>query len=211
MLKHSLPFAQGRRDLHQAKWFFYIFIASLGMFFAASLITYLNIRSLSFRPLDVAVPGSPMALGADFYQSLEIPRSFWFSTLILVANSWLLQRAVTHVHRERQILFRRFLLLSWWTAVAFLVAQCWGMSHLWQQHFSQSDGSTKVFGMSFVLALIHALHVLGGMIFLGFVMAQAFRGRYDHERHWPVDNCAGYWHFLGIVWMIMLATFYWSA
>jgi heme/copper-type cytochrome/quinol oxidase subunit 3 len=211
MLKHSLQYASGRRELHQAKWFFYIFIASLGMFFSASLITYLNIRSLSFRPLDVAVPGSPMSLGADFYQSLKIPTSFWLSTMILVVNSWLLHRAVTHVHRERQIAFRRFLLLAWWTAVAFLVAQCWGMTRLWEQHFSQSDGSTKVFGMSFVLSFIHALHVLGGMIFLGFVMAQAFRGRYDHERHWPVDNCAGYWHFLGLVWIVMLVTFYLSA
>jgi cytochrome c oxidase subunit III len=210
MLKHSLPFAQGRRELHQAKWFFYVFIASLGMFFAASLITYLNIRSLSFRPLEQAVPGTGMARDSAFYQSLRVPNAFWLSTMILVLHSWLLHRAVTNVHRERQIDFRRHLLFAWWTAVAFLVAQGYGMVQLWNQHFSQSDGSTKVFGMSFTLSFIHALHVLGGVIFLGFILSQAFRGRYDHERHWPVDNCAGYWHFLGVVWMMMLTTFYLS-
>ena len=61
--------------------------------------------------------------------------------------------------------------------------------------------------MSFALSLIHALHVLGGMIFLGFVMYQARRQKYDHERHFAVDNCANYWHFLDVVWVCMLAVF----
>jgi cytochrome c oxidase subunit 3 len=58
------------------------------------------------------------------------------------------------------------------------------------------------------MAFLHALHVIGGMGFLGFVMVQAARQRYDHERHWTVDNCASYWHFLDAVWIIMLVTFF---
>jgi cytochrome c oxidase subunit 3 len=58
------------------------------------------------------------------------------------------------------------------------------------------------------LAFLHALHVIGGIGFLGFVIAQASQQRYDHERHWTVDNCASYWHFLDAVWIVMLATFF---
>jgi heme/copper-type cytochrome/quinol oxidase subunit 3 len=210
MLKQSLQSSVGRPDLHQAKWFFYVFIASLGMFFAGSLITYLRIRSLTFRPLVDAVPGTIMAAGPKFYATLEVPISFWISTAVLVVNSWFLQKALSHIRFERQIQFRRFLLWSWWSSIAFLVVQSIGMGSLWQQHFAASDGSTKVFGMTFVLSFIHALHVLGGMIFLGFVIYHAFRGRYDHERHWPVGICVGYWHFLGVVWTAMLITFYLS-
>jgi cytochrome c oxidase subunit 3 len=61
--------------------------------------------------------------------------------------------------------------------------------------------------MSFTLSLIHVLHVAGGIIFLGYIITQAFRNRYDHERHWAVDHCAGYWHFLDVVWIMMLALF----
>jgi cytochrome c oxidase subunit 3 len=65
----------------------------------------------------------------------------------------------------------------------------------------------KIYGMSFTLSFIHALHVFGGMIFLGFVIKNAYLERYDHERHWTVDNCASYWHFLDVVWACMLITF----
>ena len=51
------------------------------------------------------------------------------------------------------------------------------------------------------------LHVLGGLFFILFVAVNAWRNRYDHERHWTVENCTSYWHFLDVVWVIMLVTF----
>jgi cytochrome c oxidase subunit 3 len=65
-----------------------------------------------------------------------------------------------------------------------------------------------VAGMVAVLALLHALHVAGGVIALGIVSVRAVLGRYDHERHWPVDFAAQYWHFLDAVWLCMLAAFW---
>jgi heme/copper-type cytochrome/quinol oxidase subunit 3 len=111
------------------------------------------------------------------------------------------------VHREQQKKFRRYLVWSLAMAVAFVVAQSIGMRELFRHHFTETNGSTKIYGMSFTLAFVHALHVLGGITFLGFVLVQSFRSRYDHERHWAVDHCTGYWHFLDIVWFGMLLVF----
>jgi heme/copper-type cytochrome/quinol oxidase subunit 3 len=207
MLKQSINLVPNRRDLYQAKMVFYLFLASLGMFFVASLITYLIIRVQAFRPIADAVPGSILTQGPDIYQPLRLPLSFWISTLILVLVSVFLQRACWSVHREKQVSFRRWLIWAMAAAFVFSAIQCFGMFDLLAQHFSQSDGSSKVYGMSFTLAFIHALHVFGGMVFLGFVIRQAARDRYDHERHWAVDHCASYWHFLDVVWACMLITF----
>ena len=186
---------------------FYLFLASLGMFFLASLMTYLVIRNHAFHPIPNAVPGSFLTQGPEVYQSLRLPSSFWISSILLVLVSVFLQRACWLVHRERQHEFRRWLIWSLLVAVSFLVVQALGLSSLWDQHFSETDGSMKVYGMSFTLSFIHALHVFGGMVFLGFVIYQSFRNRYDHERHWAVDHCASYWHFLDVVWACMLITF----
>ena len=62
--------------------------------------------------------------------------------------------------------------------------------------------------MVVVLAFLHALHVAGGIIALGVVAVRASHGRYDHERHFAVDFTANYWHFLDIVWLVMLASFW---
>ncbi len=207
MLKQSINLVSARPDLYQAKLVFYLFLVSLGMFFIGMMITYLIVRDQAFHPIANAVPNSILTQGPLFYQPLRIPVTFWISTGALVLVSLALQRAVWLVHRERQVDFRQVLILAWLAAIAFVLIQAFGMKDLWTQHFSQSDGSAKVYGMSFTLAFIHVLHVLGGMVFLGFVIFQAFRDRYDHERHWAVDHCASYWHFLDVVWVCMLTTF----
>ncbi len=207
MLNQSITLVPARRDLYQAKMAFYLFLASLGMFFIASLVTYLIIREQAFSPHVDAVPGSILTQGPKIYQPLVLPATFWISTLALVFVSVFLQRACWLVHREKQVDFRRWLIWSFVAAFAFVIIQSVGMYELLSQHFSKLDGSTKVYGMSFTLSFIHALHVVGGIIFLGFVIRQAFRDRYDHERHWAVDHCASYWHFLDVVWACMLITF----
>jgi cytochrome c oxidase subunit III len=196
MLKNSLTLIPARRDHHQAKWLFATFIASLGMFFLATLATYVLIRTQIYLPIQRA------------YQPLSMPTSFWFSTACLFATSIFLERAVWFVRRERQQPFQ----VSLWIAAAFsllfLVTQQEGMTTLALRHYDSIDGSTKFFGICFVLVLVHALHVAGGLIFLGYIIYGARRGRYDHERHWSVNHCAGYWHFLDIVWLAMVLTFW---
>lgn len=207
MLKQSMNLIPSRPDLYQAKMVFYLFIASLSMFFIASLITYLTVRDQAFNPIPNAVPGSIATMGPEVYQPLKLPVTFWVSTVLLIATSYTLHRACRLVRREKQQRFRRWLIYALGSAIAFTVLQSFGLWSLLTAHFSQTDGSTKVYGMSFALSFIHALHVVGGIIFLLFIIRQAFHNRYDHERHWAVDNCAGYWHFLDAVWACMLVVF----
>jgi cytochrome c oxidase subunit III len=184
-----------RRDIYRAKLAFYVFLASLGMFFAGSLASYIIIRAQAFQPIQRE------------YQSLQLPAVFIFSTVLLVFVSGFLQWAVHCIRREQQSSFRTGLVLAWIAAAIFLACQAFGMESLFASHFVQDDGSTKVFGMCFTMALVHALHVLGGMVFLAFVIYQGFRNRYDHERNYAVEHCAAYWHFLDVVWLLMLGTF----
>jgi len=65
--------------------------------------------------------------------------------------------------------------------------------------------SVPFYGLVMVLILIHAMHVVGGMVALGIVARNGYRGRYDHEEHAGVSNCVLYWHFLDGVWIIMYA------
>lgn len=207
MLKNSINLIPARKQLYQAKLMFYLFLASLAMFFIASMITYLVIRQQAFTGHPDALPNSAMAGGPERFKPLTIPMSFWVSTGALVFVSYFLQKAVWSVQKQQLSKMRMWLGWSLLGAVAFVAIQSFGMVDLLNQHFSSSDGSTKVFGMSFTLSFIHVLHVAGGMIFLGYVIYQAARDRYDHERHWAVDHCASYWHFLDAVWVCMLATF----
>lgn len=195
MLKDKLSLLASRRDLHQARWLFWTFLASLGMFFAATLATYIIIRTQS----TLAVRRT--------YTPLELPVAIWISTVLMVLTSVLLERAVWFVRRERQEPYRQSLAWAAWSAGGFLLVQVVAMGQLLLRHFSTIDGSTKFYGFSFALAFVHALHVLGGVVFLVWIIFRTRQNRIDHERYWSVSHCAGYWHFLDVVWVAMLATF----
>lgn len=197
MLKNTWLGMSARRDLYRSKLVFFMFLLSLTIFFAAGMLSYLIIRANAFRNPE-QIP----------YVTLQVPVSFWLSTFILLAVSISLHQAVSAVHRNRMRPFFNALSVAAIAAVAFTVVQAFGLRQLLDVHFASTNGATKSYAMCFTMAFLHALHVMGGLIFLGFVMAQAARQRYDHERHWAVDNCASYWHFLDVVWIIMLATFF---
>lgn len=235
MLKRSLFLMPSRTELYRAKLGVYLLIASLGMFFAASLITYVSIRLAPLRgyadpelsaimeedqvalsePSDAAdLPlanfrsnGRPPITQQTELAPLRIPSVLIISTILLVGISAFLHLAVVRVSQERQKPFRTYLLLAGVLAVAFMATQTYGLVELIGNHRQSGDGETKLYGIAFTLAFIHALHVYGGFIFLGIVVANAFKQRFDHERHWSVDICASYWHFLDLVWIAMLATF----
>ena len=195
MLRNDLTTLPSRPEAYRSKLFVFLFLLSLAMFFAASISAYILIRANAIRDENID------------YVPLEIPPTFWASTFFLVSVSLCLHMGCHSVRRERIKPFRAWLTVAAVLAVAFFIFQAFGMRTLLNTHFSRSDGATKSYGICFTLAFLHALHVLGGMIFLLVILFGTYRQKFDHERHWPVDNCANYWHFLDLVWFAMLLTF----
>jgi cytochrome c oxidase subunit 3 len=87
--------------------------------------------------------------------------------------------------------------------LAFLVAQAQLWATLWRAGFvPATSGYAAVF---FALTGLHALHVLGGLAFLGFLV----RGL-GHDVHAPgVRLGAVYWHYMGVIWVVLFALLYW--
>ncbi|MHC2070443.1 cytochrome c oxidase subunit 3 [Bremerella sp. T1] len=193
MLRSSFSSVTMRRDEYQAKFGFALFIASLTMFFLASIAAYGIIRFASDAPA--------ISIGS-------FPPSLIVSTLSMFGVGFAMHMAVANVRRERQVPFRRWLYAATGIAVIFLVFQSLGLHALLEMHRDAlNDGVTKQFGLMFFLVFVHALHVVGGLAFLSGVLFRAHSDGYDHEKHWGVDICALYWHFLDIVWIVMLAAF----
>jgi heme/copper-type cytochrome/quinol oxidase subunit 3 len=50
--------------------------------------------------------------------------------------------------------------------------------------------------------------VLGALIWLGIVLARAWRGRFSARAHTPVVVCAMYWSFVVFLWPILYLLVY---
>lgn len=182
-----------RLELFQARLLFYLFLLTIGVFFFGGLLTYAMVR------LNNPASGN---------NPIVIPTAFWWSTVLLLLISWCLQRSSWLVHRQKTTQSLRQLIYGLLFAAAFVFVQWLGLEQLLQMHYQLHQQSATSHGVFFFIAVLHAIHVFAGIIYIAYVLIQSFRNRYDHERHWAIDHCAWYWHFLDVVWFAMLGTFY---
>ena len=106
------------------------------------------------------------------------------------------------VHNDRET-FLNSLLVTASLGVIFLVGV---VGFEWQGHIRPQDGAfgAVLYGMTGM----HALHVLSGIVFIMIVWNNGRNGHYNNERHWGVEACAIYWHYVDLVWVFFYPAIY---
>jgi heme/copper-type cytochrome/quinol oxidase subunit 3 len=89
---------------------------------------------------------------------------------------------------------------------AFLGIQAYEWTHLIREGLT---AQRSLFGATFfALTGFHGCHVLSGVIYLGFILSAAFRGRYSAS-HWTSVEVVGlYWHFVDLIWILVFTFVY---
>ena len=163
------------------------FLSALAMLFAASIILYLFVRhgATQWPP-----PGAP-----------PLPQSLWVSTVLILISSITIQTALAAIRRDNRRGLSIGLGLTLLLALAFMTSQTLGWVSLWKV---EMDQPIRQFVASFmILTVLHAAHVLGGVIPLVVCTVRAAAGKYTQYEHLGVRNLVTYWHFLGVVWVIL--------
>ncbi|MEC7227918.1 MAG: cytochrome c oxidase subunit 3, partial [Candidatus Latescibacterota bacterium] len=90
----------------------------------------------------------------------------------------------------------------------FVIIQVPALSELLRVHFVYVDsGRAGVYGITFALILLHALHVVGGMIAMGILFWKTRGGALRESHVHPARMCAQYWHFLSGLWVVLMVVF----
>jgi cytochrome c oxidase subunit 3 len=71
-------------------------------------------------------------------------------------------------------------------------------------------GPTSSITMSyiFLIAVVHILHVVAGLISLLVVLYNQIRGKYSSQEMLGVELGATFWHFLDFLWVYLILFFY---
>lgn len=170
-----------------------VLLASLTMLFAGTIIAYLVTRWSAPIWRSATLPHLPLGLLA--------------STLILAVLAASQHRALQHVRKNRLLETSQALAASFVLALGFVVAQAWNWRSMAGAATSEAERSLYVFTF-YLLTGVHALHVLGGLVPLGVVLARARRREYSSSRHEGIELCVLYWDFLAAVWLVLLGVLY---
>ena len=175
-----------------ARFGLYLFLLSLAVLFLASIVAYLII----FAAHRGAAP--PQAL----------PGGLWISTLALLGGGLVLHRGKQAATLGLFPLAGRRLQWAFAASLFFLAVQVPCLTQLLQAHRSVLEQSSfGAYGLAFGLVILHALHVLGGMVPLAFLAFLARRQRLGPSHLTQIASIAVYWHFLEGVWLALFALF----
>ena len=174
------------------KFAMWLFLASEAMFFAGLIAAYLVLR----------LAGSQWPVVADV---LNVPLVAG-NTFILIVSSVTIVLAFASIESGDQRRLRQYLIATAVLGSVFLSIQ----AVEWRELLAEGTTvSTSLFGSTFfTLTGFHGLHVLGGVLFMLYVVARAYQGRYTKEEHGGVELMGLYWHFVDVVWIFLFTIVY---
>ncbi len=135
-----------------------------------------------------------------------LPSTLYLNTLILLASSATFafaQRSLSASPLLDASLERKN--LPWLVLTLVLgIAFCFGQYAVWLQLRAQglylaTNPNSSFF---YVLTAVHALHLIGGILALTFVIGRLLVRRSPLRRSF-LENTAIYWHFMGVVWLYL--------
>jgi cytochrome c oxidase subunit III len=128
---------------------------------------------------------------------VEVPKTLWLSTALLLASSGWLEMARRALARRNVTAYRERLLATSLLGLAFLACQCVSMYQLAGQGlFARGNPHAALF---YFFTAIHGAHLLGGLIAVNWLVMHS-------RRTWVREagvsgNIAFYWHFMSVIWL----------
>jgi len=141
----------------------------------------------------------------DWLDNINLPQAFFISTLILILSSvtYILAKRSAKANKQKQV--TNYLLITLALGLSFIVLQFVGFSQMRESGY-YFTGPTSNIKMSyiFLIAFVHIVHVVAGLISLLVVITQQFKKKYSPENMLGLELGATFWHFLDILWVYLI-------
>lgn len=176
-----------RKRIHPSKFMLWVAIGSIIMMFAGLTSAYVVKRSL---------PG---------WATFEMPVLFWYSTAVLVVSSITMQLGLKAFRQRERARYRLIMGITTLLGVLFVTLQWNGFNQLWASGITFAGAGAGQF--LYIIAGLHAIHVIGGMIALIIMFFRALSTKRRNYDAVPVEVMATYWHFVDVLWVYLMVFF----
>jgi len=145
----------------------------------------------------------------DWLEGFKLPSSFTISVVLIIISSITLilaKRALKLGSRSQTTLF---LVMTLVFGIGFIVSQLMGFQQIIELGYNFT-GPTSNITMSYIyiIAAVHILHVVVGLICLLVVIYNHFKSKYNSAEMLGFELGAIFWHFVGVLWMYLFFFFY---
>jgi heme/copper-type cytochrome/quinol oxidase subunit 3 len=181
--------------LYNGKFGIWLFLASEVLLFGALFSTYIFLRTAAPVWPPEGTPPLQVSIGM-------------INTFVLIASSVTMVMSWAALKENRFGLAKRYLWATLLLALLFMVFKTIEYYGKFSHH---AYPSTNTFlAIYFTLTGLHGLHVLGGIVVIGFLVGPGkTMWQSDPERYTNRIEITGlYWHFVDLVWIFLFPVLY---
>lgn len=140
----------------------------------------------------------------DWLKDFVLPNAFIVSVVVILLSSVtfiLAKRALINSNRQQTTIW---LLVTLVLGIAFIVNQFLGFQEIINNGYNFT-GPTSNITMSYIylIAMVHILHVVVGLICLLVVIYNHFKQKYNATNMLGFELAATFWHFVDILWLYL--------
>ena len=139
------------------------------------------------------------------WKPFDLPLQVWVSTVLIFASSLTYQISKNALSAENQIKAKNWLLATTVLGGMFISSQILAWFDLVQRGVYMA--SNPYAGFFYILTAVHALHVFGGILVLGYILLRTWNQTFSREeldKRQAISNSVGlYWHFMDGLWIVL--------
>ena len=140
------------------------------------------------------------------WRPFDLPKQIWISTFLILASSATYQIAQNALKKNDQARAKNFLLATTVFGGMFIASQLLAWVQLVQRGVYME--SNPYAGFFYILTAVHAIHVIGGIIALGYVLLRNWQSSVDgaelRKRRQISGSIGWYWHFMDGLWIVLV-------
>lgn len=186
-MERTMQSSQDKKKIHPHKFALWIAMGSIIMMFAGLTSAYI-VRKAQGN-----------------WVTYHLPVIFWLSTLVILCSSFTMIIAIRLFKNRKMPQFKLMMWLTIALGVVFAIFQYLGFKQLYAQNIRVDGNPSESF--LFIIAGLHLLHILGGIIALIIVFFRALRKNVKVYNATALEIAGAYWHFVDVLWIYLFVFF----
>ncbi|MGS2727401.1 cytochrome c oxidase subunit 3 [Psychroserpens sp. BH13MA-6] len=140
----------------------------------------------------------------DWLQNFEMPDAFLMSCIIIVASSVTFIIAKRALKANNRGLTTAMLLVTFGLGIWFIISQFQGFKEIVESgYYFTGETSNVTMSFIYIIAFVHILHVVAGLLSLLIVIYNHFKQKYTATEMLGLELSATFWHFVDILWIFL--------
>jgi cytochrome c oxidase subunit 3 len=138
------------------------------------------------------------------------------NTIILLISSATIAMSITAVQKNNKKLALFLISITVFLGLVFLFNKYieWGdhiREHIYpgsQVLADRGQGDVLFYGLYYFMTGLHALHIIVGLVFIGFIVAYIIKDKINSDNYVLLENSGLYWHLVDMIWIFLFPLFY---